>query len=78
LHGAILVGLIAAVTQARGRKFGLWLFRNGAATALPIARLVERPADFINQDICGQPTDLPRGVVIAAQHGVTPYNDLGQ
>jgi phosphatidylglycerol:prolipoprotein diacylglycerol transferase len=48
------------------------------APALLIGQAVVRPANFINQELYGPPTDLPWGIPIDAVHRIPPWNDLSR
>jgi phosphatidylglycerol:prolipoprotein diacylglycerol transferase len=41
-----------------------------------IGQAIARPANFINQELYGQPTTLPWGIPISALHRLPPWNDL--
>jgi phosphatidylglycerol---prolipoprotein diacylglyceryl transferase len=41
-----------------------------------IGQAIARPANFINQELYGQPTTLPWGIPIESSHRIPPYNDL--
>jgi phosphatidylglycerol:prolipoprotein diacylglycerol transferase len=41
-----------------------------------LGQAVARPANFINQELYGQPTNLPWGIKIDAQHRIAPWNDI--
>lgn len=74
--GALLLGGLAAYLYARKRQVDLWLILDAAAPALLIGQALARPANFINQELYGQPTTLPWGIAIEAKHRIGPYSDL--
>lgn len=74
--GAILFGLVAAYIYARRHKLDMWLILDSVAPALLVGQAVARPANFINQELYGPPTDLPWGISISAAHRLAPWNDL--
>jgi len=41
-----------------------------------IGQALARPANFINQELYGQPTNLPWGIPISADHRLAQYADL--
>jgi phosphatidylglycerol:prolipoprotein diacylglycerol transferase len=54
----------------------IWLALDAVAPGLLLGQAIARPANFINQELYGQPTDLPWGIRIDAQHRMSPWNDL--
>jgi phosphatidylglycerol---prolipoprotein diacylglyceryl transferase len=74
--GALLFGAIAFILYARKMKLDIWLMMDSVAPGLLLGQAVARPANFINQELYGQPTTLPWGIKIAAQNRIYPYNNL--
>ena len=74
--GALLLGGLAAYLYARKSQVDLWMILDAVAPALLVGQALARPANFINQELYGQPTTLPWGLAIDAQHRIAPYNDL--
>lgn len=74
--GALLFGGIVLVLYVRKYKVDPWLFLDSLAPMVLIGQAVARPANFINQELYGQPTSLPWGIAIDAAHRIAPYNDL--
>ncbi len=70
--GAALVALI----YVRWRKQDFWLYADVAGPALLIAQSIGRWGNLINQELYGPPTDLPWGLLIAAQNRIPPFVDL--
>jgi len=60
----------------RRNNLDLWLLLDVAAPVTMIGQAIARPANFINQELYGQPTTLPWGIPIEAQHRIPPYNDM--
>jgi len=75
-YGAILFGALAFWLFARRRKLDIWLVLDAAAPGLLIAQGVARVANYINQELYGQPTTLPWGVKIDPFHRLPEYSDL--
>lgn len=75
-YGALLFGVIAFILYARKMKLDIWLMLDSAAPGLLLGQALARPANFINQELYGQPTTLPWGIKIAAQNRIYPYNNL--
>lgn len=78
IYGAILFGLGAAYIYARRQKIDLLLLVDSVAPALLLGQAVARPANFINQELYGPPTDLPWGIPISAEHRISPFTDLSR
>jgi phosphatidylglycerol:prolipoprotein diacylglycerol transferase len=74
--GAILLGAIAFFIYAKKMGLDMWLALDSVAPGLLLAQAVARPANFINQELYGQPTDLPWGIKIDAFHRISPYDNL--
>ena len=55
-----------------------WLFLDAIAPAALIGQALARPANFINQELYGPPTNLPWGISIDAAHRLQQYSNLGQ
>ena len=53
-----------------------WLFLDSIAPAALIGQALARPANFINQELYGQPTKLPWGITIDAVYRLPQYADL--
>jgi phosphatidylglycerol---prolipoprotein diacylglyceryl transferase len=76
IYGAILLGALAAWLYARHYKIDMWLLLDAVAPALLLGQAAARPANFINQELYGPPTDLPWGIAISAQNRIAPWTDL--
>jgi phosphatidylglycerol:prolipoprotein diacylglycerol transferase len=74
--GAILFGAIAFYIYAKKNGLDFWLALDAIAPGLLIGQAVARPANFINQELYGQPTTLPWGIKIEALYRIPPWNDL--
>lgn len=74
--GAVLFGLLAYLIYARRMKLDVWLMMDAVAPGLLLGQAVARPANFINQELYGQPTTLPWGIKIAGENRIFPYNNL--
>jgi phosphatidylglycerol:prolipoprotein diacylglycerol transferase len=78
IYGAILFGAIAAYVWARRNRVDLWLILDSAGIPLLIGQALARPANYINQELYGHPTDLPWGIQIDAAHRLGPWRDTNQ
>jgi phosphatidylglycerol:prolipoprotein diacylglycerol transferase len=76
IFGAFIFGGLAAYFFTRRKKFDMWLLADSVAPALLIGQAVARPANFINQELYGPPTNLPWGIQIQEIKRIAPYNDL--
>jgi phosphatidylglycerol:prolipoprotein diacylglycerol transferase len=76
IYGGILFGGLAAFLYCRRYKLDMWLILDSVAPALLVGQAVARPANFINQELYGPPTDLPWGISISAEHRILPWSDL--
>ena len=75
-YGAILFGLVAVIIFARRNQLDMWLLLDSVSPSLLIGQAIARPANFINQELYGPPTDLPWGIPISADHRLPPWHDL--
>ena len=76
--GGLLFGLVALIAYMRKQNADLWLFLDSIAPALLVGQAVARPANFINQELYGQPTTLPWGIPIDAAHRLAIFSDLAK
>jgi phosphatidylglycerol---prolipoprotein diacylglyceryl transferase len=74
--GGLLFGALAMVYYIRRNNLDLWLLLDVAAPVTLIGQAIARPANFINQELYGQPTALPWGIPIESTHRIPPYNDM--
>ena len=75
-YGAVLFGALGALIFVRRNKLDFRIFLDAAAPALLIGQALVRPANFINQELYGQPTDLPWGIRIDAAHRIAPWDNM--
>ena len=76
IYGGLLFGGIALFLYARRYELDLWLLLDSIAPTVLIGQALARPANFINQELYGQPTTLPWGIPISADHRIAAYSDL--
>jgi phosphatidylglycerol:prolipoprotein diacylglycerol transferase len=76
IYGAIALGLVAGILYTRRYPFDIWLLLDSVAPAMLIGQALGRPANFINQELYGQPTDLPWGISISGENRLGPWRDL--
>jgi len=75
-YGAVLFGALAGYLYVRRHSLDFQLVLDAAAPALLVGQAVVRPANFINQELYGPPTDLPWGIAIDAAHRMPPWDNL--
>lgn len=76
--GGLLFGALAMIFYIRRNSLDPWMLLDVAAPVTMIGQAIARPANFINQELYGQPTTLPWGIPIEASHRIPPYNDMAQ
>ena len=76
--GGLLFGAIALYIYLRRQKKDIWLFLDAIAPAALIGQALARPANYINQELYGPPTNLPWGIQIQASSRLAQYTDLSQ
>ncbi len=74
--GGLLFGAVALYFFLKKNGMDFWLFLDSIAPAILIGQALARPANFINQELYGQPTKLPWGIPIDAGHRLAQYADL--
>ena len=75
-YGGLLFGLLTLWWYARRHKLDMWLLLDALAPATLLGQAIARPANFINQELYGQPTTLPWGISIDASHRIKEYSDM--
>jgi phosphatidylglycerol---prolipoprotein diacylglyceryl transferase len=78
IYGGLLLGTITMYFYLRRQKLDIWLFLDAAAPTVLLGQALARPANFINQELYGQPTTLPWGIPIDALHRISVYTDLAK
>ena len=74
--GAVLFGALAFYFYAKKMGLDMWLALDSVSPGLLLAQAVARPANFINQELYGQPTNLPWGIKIQAENRIPPWDSL--
>lgn len=77
-YGAVLFGVLGAFFYVKRSTLDFRIFLDAAAPALLIGQALGRPANFINQELYGQPTDLPWGIAIDASHRIGLWKNLSE
>jgi phosphatidylglycerol:prolipoprotein diacylglycerol transferase len=76
--GGLLFGAVALFFFLKKNGMDFWLFLDSIAPAALIGQALARPANFINQELYGQPTKLPWGIQIDAGHRLAQFADLSK
>ena len=76
--GGLLFGAVALYFFLKQNGMDIWLFLDAIVPAVFIGQALARPANFINQELYGQPTKLPWGIPIDAGHRLAQYADLSK
>lgn len=76
--GGLLFGGIALYLYLTNNRMDFWLFLDSIAPAALIGQALARPANFINQELYGQPTKLFWGIPIDAEHRLAQFSDLSR
>ncbi len=77
--GGLLFGGIALYFFLKKNGMDFWLFLDAIAPAALIGQALARPANFINQELYGPPTQLPWGILINNVKSRLPqYSNLTQ
>ena len=75
-YGAVLFGALAFYLYARRIKLDMRLLLDAVGPALLVGQGFARIANFINQELYGQPTKLPWGIPIAAPNRIPPWHQM--
>src|SRR3972149_6301390 len=78
IFGGFLFGVVALYFFLKSVEKDVWLFLDAIAPAALLGQALARPANFINQELYGQPTKLPWGIPIEAGHRLAQYADLSK
>lgn len=76
IPGGILGGVLAGVAVARRRGYDLGRLMDAAAPAIPVAQAIGRLGNWFNQELFGEPTDLPWGLEIDPEHRPEGFQDV--
>jgi len=66
IPGGMLLGIVVAIHVARRRGVDVALGLDCAVPSLPLAQAIGRLGNWFNQELFGEPTDLPWGLEIDA------------
>jgi phosphatidylglycerol---prolipoprotein diacylglyceryl transferase len=74
--GGLLFGVITLYIFLKNNGYDHWLFLDAIAPATLLGQALARPANYINQELYGQPTQLPWGIPIETSHRLSQFADL--
>jgi phosphatidylglycerol:prolipoprotein diacylglycerol transferase len=77
-YGAVLLGAVGALIYVKRNQLDFRIFLDAAAPALLMGQALVRPANFINQELYGPPTDLPWGIIIEEANRIAPWRNIFQ
>lgn len=75
IPGAVIGGAIALYWFCRHNKISFPLWADIAAPALALGQAIGRWGNFVNQEVYGQPTDLPWAISIDPQHRLPGFEN---
>jgi len=78
IYGGFVLGLLAMYFYLQQHKMDMWLFLDAIAPMTLLGQALARPANFINRELYGPPTNLPWGIPIDAAHRLAAYADLAK
>ncbi len=76
IYGGIIGGLLVVLYYTWRHRLHLLTFLDFGALGLLVGQAIGRWGNFFNQELYGQPTTLPWGIPIDAQHRLVQYVDL--
>jgi phosphatidylglycerol---prolipoprotein diacylglyceryl transferase len=65
IHGAIIAGVLAMFFYTGWKKINFWLLAALTVPGLALAQAIGRWGNYFNQELYGQPTNLPWGIPIS-------------
>lgn len=71
IFGAVLGGLLGLYVFARRHQLAIWQWADRAVISLPLAQAIGRWGNYVNQELYGEPTNLPWAITI--DHPLPPY-----
>ncbi|HUF37209.1 MAG TPA: prolipoprotein diacylglyceryl transferase [Anaerolineales bacterium] len=78
IFGGLLLGGYVAYLYAKRHKADFLMILDSIGPSLLIAQALARPANFINQELYGQPTGLPWGISILEENRIGEWTDLAR
>ncbi|MBL7201243.1 MAG: prolipoprotein diacylglyceryl transferase [Anaerolineae bacterium] len=74
IYGAVAGGALGLFIVIRRAKRDIWRWMDITVPGLVLAQAIGRWGNFINQELYGQPTDLPWGLYIPPSHRLPGYD----
>jgi phosphatidylglycerol:prolipoprotein diacylglycerol transferase len=74
IYGAVAGGALGLYIVIRRAKRDIWRWMDITVPGLVLAQAIGRWGNFINQELYGQPTDLPWGLYIPPSHRLPGYD----
>lgn len=65
IFGAVIGGALAVILYARRHDLDLWAWLDMAAVSVPLGQAIGRWGNFVNEELVGEPTDLPWGITVS-------------
>lgn len=75
IPGAVMGGVLALYIYVRWAKLNFADWVDIAAPCLALGQAIGRWANYVNEELYGQPTTLPWGIAIDAAHRLPGYTD---
>ena len=72
IYGALIGGAVGAILGCRWTGIRFWTFADALAPGLLLAQAIGRLGNWFNQELFGQPTDLPWGLQIDEPNAAIP------
>lgn len=68
IHGGLIAGLIILILFCRKEKISFWFLGALLAPGIALGQAIGRWGNYFNQELFGQPTNLPWGIPIDLMH----------
>ncbi len=65
IFGAVIGGAIGVIWYARRNNLDLFAWLDMAAIAVPLGQAIGRWGNYVNEELYGEPTDLPWGITVS-------------
>ncbi len=76
IPGAVIGGVLALYWYCKRHKFNFLMWTDIAAPGLALGQAIGRWGNFFNQELYGQPTDLPWGIYIEPQYRLPGFESF--
>jgi len=76
IPGAVIGGVLALFFYSRWKKLNFLMWLDIAAPGLALAQAIGRWGNFVNQELYGNPTNLPWAIRIDPQYRLPGYKDV--